>query len=197
MSRIRIHELAGELGVESRVVVERAVEMGMAVRSHMSALDEAEALRLRESFAGAGAAAAVPDARPPEEQEGEEGQPGSGRGDSGDRRGGQRGRGQPLSAEDPYWQFGTPVESWGSTRGDRRSDPSGLPPEDPYWQFGTPVESWGSSRKKEQRAGHDRQQRRRAYLECRTCGVKIEKKRAHGDRKVACPFCNRWMSEVR
>jgi hypothetical protein len=32
-------------------------------------------------------------------------------------------------------------------------------------------------------------------LECRTCGVKIERKAAHGPGRVPCPFCGKWMTD--
>lgn len=104
-------------------------------------------------------------------------------------------RGQ-LSDEDPYWQFGTPVESWGSTRGARGGTPAGtgLSDDDPYWTFGTPPSSWGRSR--QQQTQVDRGSvRPRVYLECQRCGVKVEKKREHQGR-VPCPFCNRPMRLV-
>jgi len=72
-----------------------------------------------------------------------------------------------------------------------------LAPDDPYWQFGSPPETWGSSRKKKGGQDHARHARKRSYLECRRCGVKIEKKRAHYGKKVPCPFCNKWMREVK
>jgi len=287
MSKIRLYELADELKLETKVVVARANELGIPVRSHMAALDEEEAEALKasllaplpevvvedaglpkaedegadardgtaseavapvtaspvalaaegdaeadaaadaESDAEADAAAdakaaseaqaavaarAAEDAARPEPGNERDPKPRDPNRDRNRGRDGRRGPGgpggpaggrgrseQPLSQDDPYWQFGTPTEYWGQTRGDRRSDPSGLPPEDPYWQFGSPVESWGSSRKKpgQPDANRSQQQRPRTYLECQTCGVKIEKKRAHGDKKVPCPFCNKWMREVR
>ncbi len=130
------------------------------------------------------------DRQPTAEEEGRQ-KRGRGKGPRG------RGRSAPLSQDDPYWQFGTPVEYWGSSRGGTDTggrDPSGLAPEDPYWQVGSPPDSWGSTRKKSEQPNHGRP---KVYLECRTCGVKIEKKRAHGDRKVKCPFCSRWMREVK
>jgi hypothetical protein len=73
-----------------------------------------------------------------------------------------------------------------------------MSPDDPYWQFGSPPETWGRTRKARDRQGPgNRHDRPRTYLECRTCGVKIEKKQAHAGRKVPCPFCNKWMQEVR
>jgi len=135
---------------------------------------------------------------------------GQGRGHGNDRghgRGFDRDRGNRfhrdggLSSEDPYWQFGTPVDSWGSSRrrpGDAGTgDPSGLAPDDPYWTFGSPPDTWGSSRKKDDQQRGPRPDRPRVHLECKTCGVKVERKAAHGRGKVPCPFCNKWMVEVR
>ena len=71
------------------------------------------------------------------------------------------------------------------------SRPGGLSADDPFWTFGTPPESWGSSVKK---PDGPTQRRPRQYLECLSCGVKIEKKRAHGTGKVPCSMCGRWMN---
>lgn len=109
----------------------------------------------------------------------------------------RRRQGGGLAKNDPFWQFGTPVESWGRSRGGRApKDPSGLPPDDPYWQFGTPPKTWGSKRRQEQTL-RPNQRRRRAYLECPNCGVKLERKAVHGSGKVSCPFCNRRMVLVK
>jgi len=78
--------------------------------------------------------------------------------------------------------------------------PGGLSADDPFWTFGTPPESWGSSVRKpdgEGDASSERPRRARVFLECRTCGVKIEKKRAHGRGKVPCSMCGRWMQVSR
>ncbi len=77
------------------------------------------------------------------------------------------------------------------------SRPGGLASDDPFWTFGTPPETWGSSVRKP--GGEDGAQARRPreYLECRHCGVKIEKKRAHGRGKVPCSMCGRWMQSSR
>jgi hypothetical protein len=87
--------------------------------------------------------------------------------------GGGRGRGS-LGADDPFWQFGTPVELWGSTR--------------PAGPQGAGARKPGAGPK-----GGDPAKKR--YLECRRCGVKIEAKRnARQQRgKMACPTCGRWM----
>lgn len=73
-----------------------------------------------------------------------------------------------------------------------------LPEHDPYWQFGTPIESWGSTTRGQgrdpRRDGAPRGPR--SYWSCRTCGVKVERKGRHG-RRATCPSCGRRMSEVR
>ena len=72
----------------------------------------------------------------------------------------------------------------------------GLSPDDPFWTFGTPPETWGSTRGPG--AAEDaRTHRPRLFLECRDCGVKIEKKRAHGRGRVPCPMCGRFMRQSR
>ena len=107
-----------------------------------------------------------------------------------------------LPQEDPFWTFGTPPDTWGSSRkggrGGHGGDPSGLAPDDPYWTFGSPPDTWGSSRRKEggKQASNTQRTRPRAYLTCLRCGVKIERKAAHRDGRVACPFCNKWMKLV-
>lgn len=211
MSKMRVHQLAKELELTSKEVVAKAQELGIEVKNHMSSLEDEVAQTLRDSFASASAPAAPAPESPPEPppepdgnvalpKEGEESEESKG-GDDEQPRSHRRGRRSPLSQEDPFWQFGTPVESWGSSRGAKAEegdtqprDSSGLAPDDPYWTFGAPVSSWGSTKKK---VKQDHRPRQRAYIECRTCGVKIEKKRAHKGRKIPCPFCNKWMREYR
>ncbi|MFH1530826.1 MAG: hypothetical protein ABIK09_08865 [Pseudomonadota bacterium] len=83
----------------------------------------------------------------------------------------------------------------GQQRRSSKSRPGGLAADDPFWTFGTPQESWGSSNRKAGGAngGAPRPRVPGDFLECRLCGVKVEKKRAHGRGKVPCPMCNRWM----
>ena len=50
MGNIKIHEIAKELGVNSKEVVEKAKELGLEVKSHLSSVDELNANKLRESF---------------------------------------------------------------------------------------------------------------------------------------------------
>ncbi len=52
---MRIHELAKELGVSSRDLMERMKQLGMKAGSHMHSLSEEEVRRLRELMEGAGA----------------------------------------------------------------------------------------------------------------------------------------------
>jgi len=220
---MRVYELAKEFSLESKELIRKANEIGIPVKTHMAALEEHEQEELRAALRPAAepepepesalpsvggpalepepapdAAEPAPAAEPADDLNGnrdpeEVARDRSRRQDRGRDERRPRSREAPLSQDDPYWQFGTPVESWGQSRGGRApSDPYALPPDDPYWQFGSPPETWGSKRNKEQtpRAeGH----RPRVYLECRSCGVKLERKAAHRDGKVPCPFCNRWM----
>ena len=50
MSKIRIYELAKELNVSSKVMIEKLKQYGVEVQSHMSALDTETASRLRADF---------------------------------------------------------------------------------------------------------------------------------------------------
>ncbi len=116
------------------------------------------------------------------------------------QKGGRGRRRKPLAEDDPFHQFGTPVEYWGSSvdgvRDPNQVQTSGLAPDDPFWQFGTAPSSWGNTRSNQQ--GPNRANRPRRYLECRKCGVKIEKKRSHErQRRVRCPMCGRDMKEYR
>ncbi len=48
--KVRIYEIARELGVESREVIREAAELGIEVKSHSSTIDEEEAGLIAESF---------------------------------------------------------------------------------------------------------------------------------------------------
>ena len=52
MSKIKIYEIAKELGLTSKQVVEKAQSLGMEVSSHMSSVDEDQAKKLKNSFKG-------------------------------------------------------------------------------------------------------------------------------------------------
>ena len=205
MGKVRVYQLAKELSTESKEVVVKALELGFEVKNHMSSLDEEQAQALRTALVSDADGTPSVDEGPAPEPEDPDGQVAMAA--KAAKRRGQRGPGGKrgaLSQDDPFFQFGTPVESWGSSRGGAKRDgqtqpvdSSGLAPDDPYWTFGSPVSSWGSTKKKKEQGGHDRSQRKRSYIECRTCGVKIEKKRAHHGKKIPCPFCNKWMRDVR
>ncbi len=50
MGKMKIHEIAKKLGLNSKEVLEKAKEMGLDVKSHLSILEEADAKKLEESF---------------------------------------------------------------------------------------------------------------------------------------------------
>lgn len=52
MGKVKIHEIAKEIGLASKEVVEKAKSLGMAVTSHMSSVEEEEAKKIKESFGG-------------------------------------------------------------------------------------------------------------------------------------------------
>lgn len=60
MSKKRLYEIAKELGKASKEVVERAQSLGMAVKSHSSSVEEADAQKIVASFSGQKAEATKP-----------------------------------------------------------------------------------------------------------------------------------------
>ena len=50
MAKIKIHEIAKELGVASKEIVAKAQELGMEVTSHMSAVSEEQAEKIKSSL---------------------------------------------------------------------------------------------------------------------------------------------------
>ena len=52
MSKKRLYEIAKEVGVESKVVVAKAQELGLSVKSHSSSVEEADANRISSSLKG-------------------------------------------------------------------------------------------------------------------------------------------------
>ena len=50
MTRIRLYELAKELGIENKVIVEKARELGFDVKSHMSSLTDDQINKIRELY---------------------------------------------------------------------------------------------------------------------------------------------------
>ncbi|HEX2551658.1 MAG TPA: translation initiation factor IF-2 N-terminal domain-containing protein, partial [Nocardioidaceae bacterium] len=54
MAKVRVHELAKELGVESKVVMAKLQELGEFVRSASSTIEAPVVRKLQEAFPGAG-----------------------------------------------------------------------------------------------------------------------------------------------
>ena len=52
LSKKRLYEIAKEVGVESKVVVAKAQELGLSVKSHSSSVEEADANRIASSLKG-------------------------------------------------------------------------------------------------------------------------------------------------
>ncbi|RHW48587.1 translation initiation factor IF-2 [Lactobacillus bombicola] len=50
MTRTRIYEIAKELGIENKVVVNKAKELGFNVKNHMSSLEDSEVNQIKGSF---------------------------------------------------------------------------------------------------------------------------------------------------
>ena len=50
MGKIKIYELAKELDVASKEIVDKAKELGIQVSSHLSRIDEAEADKIKKSY---------------------------------------------------------------------------------------------------------------------------------------------------
>ena len=50
MAKIKVHEVAKKVGVTSKEAVEKAKELGIDVKSHLSTLEESDAKKLEESF---------------------------------------------------------------------------------------------------------------------------------------------------
>ena len=52
MGKIKIHEIAKKLGINSKEVLEKALELGVEVKTHMSSVDEKDAKRIEAKFSG-------------------------------------------------------------------------------------------------------------------------------------------------
>ncbi|MEM7437784.1 MAG: translation initiation factor IF-2 N-terminal domain-containing protein, partial [Myxococcota bacterium] len=50
MSKVRVYEVARELGVENRDLIQRMATLGIQVRNHMSVLDPAEVDRVKRAL---------------------------------------------------------------------------------------------------------------------------------------------------
>ena len=52
MGKIKIHEIAKELGLTSKQIIEKANSLGIEVSSHLSSVDEKQAKSIKDSFKG-------------------------------------------------------------------------------------------------------------------------------------------------
>ena len=50
MGKIKIHEIAKKIGVNSKEVLEKALELGLDVKTHMSSVDESDAKKIEAKF---------------------------------------------------------------------------------------------------------------------------------------------------
>ena len=53
MGKIKIHEIAKKIGVNSKEVLEKALELGLDVKTHMSSVDENDAKKIEAKFSNA------------------------------------------------------------------------------------------------------------------------------------------------
>ena len=91
--RIRVYELARELGLDTKVLISRLNEMGIQVRNHMTALDEKLAQNVRRKLSGADKQDGSPERHPrAEEAQAAKAREAQRRG----RRGSRRGTGKGL-----------------------------------------------------------------------------------------------------
>ncbi|MDN5952220.1 MAG: translation initiation factor IF-2 N-terminal domain-containing protein, partial [Loigolactobacillus coryniformis] len=63
MGKKRIYELAKELDVQSKVVIDRAKKAGIDIKNHMSTIDDAQEKVLRNAISG-GKVANTPNTQP-------------------------------------------------------------------------------------------------------------------------------------
>ena len=52
MTRIRVHELARELNMENKDLIDRIDKLGIQVKNHMSTLTDSAVLKIRQQFTG-------------------------------------------------------------------------------------------------------------------------------------------------
>ena len=50
MAKIKIHEIAKEMGLTSKEIIEKANELGINVKSHLSAIEENQAEMIKEKL---------------------------------------------------------------------------------------------------------------------------------------------------
>ncbi|KMM46538.1 hypothetical protein CWIS_04655, partial [Cellulomonas sp. A375-1] len=64
MAKLRVYELAKELGVDSKTIMTKLTDMGEFVRSASSTIEPPVVRKLRDEYPAAGGAAQQPAARP-------------------------------------------------------------------------------------------------------------------------------------
>ncbi len=52
MGKLKIHEIAKEIGLGSKEIIAKAKELGIEVTSHLSSVDEGLAQKIKDSFGG-------------------------------------------------------------------------------------------------------------------------------------------------
>ena len=52
MAKIKIHEIAKKINISSKEVLDKAIQLGINVKTHLSGIEENEAKQLEESFSG-------------------------------------------------------------------------------------------------------------------------------------------------
>ena len=52
MGKIKIHEIAKKIGINSKEILEKALELGLEVKTHMSSVSEEEAKKIEAKFSG-------------------------------------------------------------------------------------------------------------------------------------------------
>ena len=50
MGKMKVHELAKELGLQSKDLMEKISELGIEVKSHLSTLEESEVKKIKSSL---------------------------------------------------------------------------------------------------------------------------------------------------
>ena len=50
MGKVKLHEIAKKLGLSSKEVIDKAKELGIDVKNHLSILEDSDAKKLEESF---------------------------------------------------------------------------------------------------------------------------------------------------
>src|SRR6266851_8417524 len=75
MSKMRVHQIAKELGLASKDAVDMLTKLGVDVRNHASTIDDSDAAKLREIVNGSARTAAPTAPEPPKGSAREQGSP--------------------------------------------------------------------------------------------------------------------------